>query len=458
MNKERWLRAIQELPAQLAMLDPNEHQAQRDAVLGFWQLIAAASSPIRKTYERIGERELRAHAEQALAVLGRPGFGFDAKGIGSDTRLGMLRLAAHLRALDLALSDADLGSISGIAEDYLVSFGDEDGYLIAVSRQLWRDSTPPVDDTTATDPKPEHTPPPDDFRPFSQRGLVRHRLIPTEVDGARVRLRRLQWPGVRDRLKHFGAVLFPSLDFDCDEDDTSFLVRGVSCAGQEAIIADALRESHLGRCFGTIFPELTISPDDCRAIVGQLRAKPWLETSPEADARTPALVVAGSWHVERDGSHYNLATLLDGDGNPLGEYIKRLPFTDPDGRIERIESGEELVVLVFETCLIAFGICLDFCDRRYQNCYDALDVDFVLVPSCGNDSTMKGHIRNAELLWLRRTSLSVVVQQAYPLRSDMNPGYLLPPAIKIASDPRQLVCAVPWTILTSPLTTPLTPP
>jgi predicted amidohydrolase len=219
----------------------------------------------------------------------------------------------------------------------------------------------------------------------------------------------------------------------------------------EELVASAIRDAHRERCIAAVFPELTIDDDMRQRIAELLGSKPWLGEDSASDEvqRTPALVVAGSWHRERDGHHYNITSVLDGDGNPIADYAKRLPFTDERDRIERIESGEELLVLIFDNCAIGFGICLDFCDRRYEQVYDQLDIDFVLIPSCGNDRTMEGHIRNAELLWMKRASRTMVVQQAYPARKDDAPGYVLPPKGKIATDPAQLVEAKPWSVVTT---------
>lgn len=435
MNKERWLEAVDRLPRTLSAIERVGLQGDRDAAFAIWQLIARAPGPIRKIYERLSEAQVLAQADSVASRLGEPDFGFSAEGVGTASREAMLLLAGHLRALDLLLAQTDLGSIGPHPEeDHEATSDGERAFLVPIGRQLWRET-----------PTPEA-----DFRAFSKRGFVRHRVIPAEVDGAQVILKRAHWLGVRDEPKAFGAVLFPELAFTTDDDDTSFLVIGVQCEGMTELVDLAIRDTHRNACMGTVFPELTVDDDTRNRIIGQLRSKPWLDDGHvDTHDRTPAFVVAGSWHLKRGEHHYNLATVLDGDGNPLAEYAKRLAFTDDENRVERIEPGEKLPVLVFDNCLIAFGICLDFCDRRYEHVYDQLDVDYVLIPSCGGDRTMEGHLRNAELLWLRRASLTMVVQQAYPPREDRAPGYLLPPRDKLAANPDQLVENSPWSVLTS---------
>jgi len=436
-DRSGWVDAVRELRGTLETIDRTERDGIAQAMFAIWRTLARAPTPFQKLYERIPEDELLEHAHQLTRALKDPGFGFTPSF--QDRRSLIRSVGAQLRALEELNAVVGLGEIaSDPAKEWTVKFGDEKAYLVPLERPLWR---------LAPDPAL-------DLRPFNQRGLQKHRVIPAKVDGADVVLKRLAWLGTKAPLLRFGAALFPRLRFTCEEDQMSFLVTGIRCTKLHEVIENAVRETHQSGCMATLFPELTID-DDARALIERLlQEKPWIdeesEDNPGAEARprTPALVVAGSWHRPTPDGHANIATVLDGDGNLLLEQAKRLPFVDEKNLEERIVSGEELAVLVLDGCLIAFGICLDFCNRRQKSVYDDLDVDLVLVPSCGNDSTMKGHISNAETLLIRRKTRTMVVQQAYPKRRG-GIGYVLPPTTKIAPRPSKLVEKRRWSIVST---------
>jgi predicted amidohydrolase len=237
---------------------------------------------------------------------------------------------------------------------------------------------------------------------------------------------------------------FPNPTFDCDETKTKFFVRGVSIPNGQALIADACRAAHVDACLSTVFPELMIDPQSSRFIQSQLAEKPWLADGEIPQA--PGFVVAGSWHEIEDAKRYNIATVFDGHGDEILRHKKRMPYTDPEGRAEDIRHGTELAILVLENALFGFGICLDFCNRCYHTSYGWLDVDFVIVPSCGNEATMDGHIRTAKDLHNERNTRSFVVQQAFPPLQQAA-GYVLnPDGNPAAWTAGGLLIARPWSV------------
>jgi len=156
--------------------------------------------------------------------------------------------------------------------------------------------------------------------------------------------------------------------------------------------------------------------------------------------------VAGSWHEMDGAARYNIATIFDGHGDELLRHKKRMAYTDHDGRVEDIQHGTEFAILVLEGALFGFGICLDFCNRCYHTPYGALDVDFVIVPSCGDHVTMRGHIRTAQDLYNERNTRSFVVQQAYPPLPNAA-GFILNPGTDPANlAPDGLIVTVPWSV------------
>lgn len=88
-------------------------------------------------------------------------------------------------------------------------------------------------------------------------------------------------------------------------------------------------------------------------------------------------------------------------------------YSDGEGPHEAIELGNCIPVLVLEQAILAFAICLDFCNLPEDPPYPDLDIDYVIVPSCGGASTMQGHIRRSSVLLAKLKSRTMVVQQYF---------------------------------------------
>jgi hypothetical protein len=114
-----------------------------------------------------------------------------------------------------------------------------------------------------------------------------------------------------------------------------------------------------------------------------------------------------------------------------------------DGKLEDVESGRTLNVLVTDDALIAFGLCRDFCERGTRNPYKELDVDLFLISSCGNPTTMRGHIDTAQTVRDRYRAASFVVQQRYPSCPGIV-GYVLAPTDAIEAGLAAFECVVGW--------------
>lgn len=404
ISDETWRRNTFELPRRLSAIDRTGHDdGIREAMFVVWTALATASGTIKHLYSAVREVDILASA--ADHDLSTSDFGLSFAG---DEPNGALvgRLASCLRAMEIEFTSGDLGSRPTDPESWRVGLGDESAYLVPMGRKAWRTARDPARDT----------------RPFDQRGVLRVRFIPTIVDGASVRLKiadRLDGPDV----SRFGAVLFPGATFECDETDTTFVVTAVHIPNSSGIIEDACRSAHSPPCLAAVFPELTIDPQSRDAIRTQLSKKPWL--SPGDLPQAPGFVVAGSWHELDGDTRYNIATVFDGYGDVLLRHRKRFAYKDSEGRFEDIIGGDEFAVLVLPGALFAFGICLDFCHRCFSTPYGELDVDFVIVPSCGDGKTMTSHIRTASDLHNRRGTRSFVVQQAYPVEKSV--GYVLDP-------------------------------
>jgi predicted amidohydrolase len=152
------------------------------------------------------------------------------------------------------------------------------------------------------------------------------------------------------------------------------------------------------------------------------------------------LIVGGTWHEENDGKVANVATIFDGYGAIKLTYKKMLPFIDEEMKAESIELGKKLPVLVTDDQLVTVAICKDFCDLSLSLPYLELDVDLVLVPSMGNEATMKGHQNTAKRMRVLYGARTFIVQQVYPKEQTYEAlGLVLPvPNDPAAAQPEEL--------------------
>jgi predicted amidohydrolase len=406
ITKAQWRAGAYGTPGKLAQINRSgADEGLRESIFLAWRAIATAPSDIKQLYAQVLEAEIL-RAAASLNLRARDcGLAFVGKE--SDQEI-VRRLGGCLRALEQEFSARDLGGRPADPnDDWLVRYAEDSAFLVPMGRLAWREAKDPTKDS----------------RPFDQRGVLRLRLIPTVIDGATVKLVRPDHLSKRDTAR-FGAVLFPNAEFKCTETATNFIIDAVNIPGGAAIITSACEAAHSSGCLTAVFPELTIDPQSRNLIQDLLLQKPWLHGSTVPVA--PSFVVAGSWHEPIDKGLVNVATVFDGHGEELLRHRKRFAYKDPDGRFEQIQTGDEFAILVLEDGLFAFGICLDFCNRCFDTVYGRLDVDFVIVPSCGDAKTMDSHIRTARDLHDSRKTRSFVVQQAYPAVA-AGAGYVLNP-------------------------------
>lgn len=259
--------------------------------------------------------------------------------------------------------------------------------------------------------------------------MPRHRLLPTAIDGVAIELHWRHLKGAWPQQAQLAAGFFEDLEFIENRDDRSFVVTDVACPDQAGKIASLVQQSHEAQAAVLILPELTMPPERVEALVDVLRERNWVSTQPRP---APGLIVAGSWHVPAgNGAFKNLAPVLDAYGEPVLSHAKLFAYND-DGIPERLAPGDTIHVLVTEDALISFGICLDFCHRGDGAVFPRLDVDFMLVTSCGGDNTMSGHIRTAQDMVEVCRGRAFVVQYAHDEVAERNGtaplGYVLSPS------------------------------
>lgn len=451
-----WRKSARQLPALLASLPRDTPDGGlRLLIFALWRQLARAPGPIRHLYAQLPETDVRAAADAADRGRGEADLGLAAADLASDKAI-VLAIAARLRALEDLVASFDQGEGPvDPNEDWRISLADDEAFFVPLPRSAWR-VDPPKERPAGTEGnsvaveggEADPTPRPD-LRPFDQRGLLKVRIIPAVVDGAIVRLHLPEDPGRGPALGRFGAALFPDLGFEEVTGPGRFRITGVTGPNLPDHIHAACRAAHAADYRAVIFPELTIDPTGRDYLEELLQEKPWNDDAATRTVHTPAVVVAGSWHDPVVGGFANVATVFDGHGEVLLRHHKRFAYKDPSDRFEDIVPGEHFEVLVLPDGLHAFSICLDFCQRWFDTAYGDLDVDFVLVPSCGDDRTMESHVETATDLHRRRRARAFVVQQAYPKRDD-GFGFVLPPdGAPKGKSPSDLLKRDPWSVFPS---------
>jgi hypothetical protein len=353
----------------------------------------------------------------------------------------VLAVAAQLRALDQILYDhQDFGSTYDVAEKWFVKTASNEAFIIPRSRHHMRGSSKSNGRR--------------DIGPFRFRALSHHRILPRSIEGYEVTIREVN-TALRKELGHiaYGAAFFRELELAVGENEEEFWVTGVHSHEHLRTAMKHLENAHAEQCSALIYPELTIDPTTREHIRVGISTRPWRRRNP-AIGWTVSVIIAGSWHESELGSLVNVATVYDGYGKLIVQHRKLFPYTDPDGKTEKIRTGKALTVLVLEDALIAIGICRDFCERGSPNPFAALDADLFLITSLANESTMRGHLATANDVRIRYRSLSFVVQELYPTDRDFV-GYILSPYDDLKANASELKQTALW-LACGPARTPLT--
>ncbi len=176
-----------------------------------------------------------------------------------------------------------------------------------------------------------------------------------------------------------------------------------------------------------VFPEFTLDLAHREQLATHLR---------QTTESSIQLVVAGAFHepvkAGADLPAYNTAPVLNGNGKCLFSHRKlRIYGNDQDGA-EYVDVGNTLTVLVTPIGCMTVLICKDFLDEdpRVDNLLAEVPVDWVWVPSYGNESTLKRHKERAYKLATLTTGTSSAVAQTQntatkesdPIRSHL-PGF-----------------------------------
>ena len=155
-----------------------------------------------------------------------------------------------------------------------------------------------------------------------------------------------------------------------------------------------------------VLPELTASERT------EQEVQEWLRK--HRNRHSFALVVPGSRHVQRDDM-FNETVPLGPEGHRYPRQLKLRPFGDRnDPQRERIGRGSEIRLLATPIGLVATPICRDFCDAIAAPTWQGLGVDWLLVPSMGNGTTLSACKHQARSAQLCHDSTTIVALQPPP--------------------------------------------
>ncbi len=156
-----------------------------------------------------------------------------------------------------------------------------------------------------------------------------------------------------------------------------------------------------------VFPEFTLDLQHRDQLAGYLRQHP----------SGIQLVVAGAFHEPEQATDtslaYNSAPVFTGSGRMLFAHRKLRLFGRNDAGAEFAAVGNRLHVLITPIGSMTILICKDFMDEdpRVDNLLAEVPVDWVWVPSYGDETTLKGHKERARRLATVTTGTSCGVAQ-----------------------------------------------
>lgn len=372
-----------------------------------WLSMQRAASGVRNAFRTFDEQKLRIDASaMSVADCFKP-----LASVSTDEGriAAFYDLAVRLRALELQFYAGIDGGPSRRSDRYKVQFDGEVAYFLHL---------PPRNRVAKSGD------------PFVRRAFERSRIIPGKIGGFGVELSTPPDPDGLERARQkepfkIGAGVFKDISFTFRTTENShFVVDGLRCDNQMETISSQIASAAAEGCAGVIYPELTVTGESVNSLRRSLAAN-------DISADGLSFVLAGSWHVEDSGVHFNESLILGPTGAVIASHRKLFRYTEKAKSTERIELGEKVTVTVLGDRVISSAICLDFCNIYDNTPFDDLDVDVLLVPSCGGERTMDQHIKKAALLDARTKLQVVVVQQHYDDHAQPNPkdliGYVFGP-------------------------------
>lgn len=195
-------------------------------------------------------------------------------------------------------------------------------------------------------------------------------------------------------------------------------------AWRHASMVQTLEEAALAGAQVVVFPEFTLDVQHQQQLVAYMRKNP----------NCIQLVIAGAFHTEdATTAHpitYNTAPVLTSSGRLVFSHRKLRLFGRDNVGTEYAEIGNRLHVLVTPIGCMTVLICKDFLDEdpRVDNLLAEVPVDWVWVPSYGDQTTLNLHKDRARRLATITvgTSCAVAQTQNTALKKDGETLALLP--------------------------------
>ncbi len=246
-----------------------------------------------------------------------------------------------------------------------------------------------------------------------QAWLEHHWVLPCQIKGIEIQkkvapaflhaalARRLQQGEVSIFVGHFPDGVKPDwLDLDQPGWQASKLTNKER---RWHSVVECLAAASAERADIVVFPELTICPELRERVAN------WLDDNPNAPF---SLVLPGSFHTQQDGSVYNTAELFDRFGNTVLSHRKLTTF-GPKKKHESIATGNKIELLDTSIGLIAMPICLDFCeeDSPFNELWQNLGVEWLLVPAFGNGKSISAHLRKADNILRTHGTVTALANQ-----------------------------------------------
>jgi hypothetical protein len=247
-----------------------------------------------------------------------------------------------------------------------------------------------------------------------------HRVIPRIVEGE-VRTSVVGFPPDyvkrvfkgQTELTIAAGVFADGAELDVTMGSASFEVVGFK-NGREATRELSIGQ-HLDRALddprvgAILFPEMMVSKEFQPRVLEACRAK--LE---ERGDHRALLLLPGSFHERSGGQVINTSSLyIVGRAFPPIEILRHGKFAPAwiKGVLEGISPSNLITLLATPVGLWGVAICMDFCADQTNAIWDALDLDLVLVPSLGNEETLRLHEQRLRGLSLRQRLHTVLAQQ-----------------------------------------------
>lgn len=237
----------------------------------------------------------------------------------------------------------------------------------------------------------------------SAHGLrVTFSLSQSAVDDALARLWEQEHPAIKVWIGHFNDVA--EVKWAHNQIGNLRMTRVEPQEVRNASLLATLKTAADAGAHIVVFPEFTLDLDQRRFLIKHLR-----------DNSIPSLVllVAGSFHEPVGDKVFNTAPLYSAAGRTVFTHRKLRLYGDLNKGAEDVSVGDSIHILATPVGCLTVLICKDFMDAHatVESLLTEVPVDWALVPSFGDESTIRAHKARAKALAVVRVGTHTVVAQ-----------------------------------------------